>query len=54
MGLEVVAEGISDKAQEQAAIQAGCNSLQGFLYSPAIPWNDVEPFLRRSPSALAA
>jgi diguanylate cyclase (GGDEF)-like protein len=54
MGLEVVAEGISDKAQEQAAIQAGCDGLQGFLYSPAVPWADVEKFLRRSRSAIAA
>jgi diguanylate cyclase (GGDEF)-like protein len=54
MGLEVVAEGVSDKVQEQAAIQAGCDFLQGFLYSPAVPWEEVEPFLRRLRSALAA
>lgn len=46
MNLEVVAEGISDKQQEQVALRAGCTGLQGFLYAPAIPMAQISGFLR--------
>lgn len=46
MNLEVVAEGIADKRQEQVALQAGCTGLQGFLYAPAIPVAQINGFLR--------
>ena len=47
MNLEVVAEGIADKRQEQVAMEAGCTGLQGFLYAPAIPVDQISGFLDR-------
>lgn len=47
MNLEVVAEGIADKRQEQVALEAGCTGLQGFLYAPAIPIDQIRGFLGR-------
>ena len=37
MDLEVVAEGISCREEEQIALEAGCDGLQGHLYAPAMP-----------------
>jgi diguanylate cyclase (GGDEF)-like protein len=36
MGLEVVAEGITTREQEQIALEAGCDGLQGYLYGRAM------------------
>ena len=54
MNLEVVAEGISCVEEEQIALEAGCDGLQGFLYAPALPPEEIEGFLesRRRPSAV--
>jgi diguanylate cyclase (GGDEF)-like protein len=45
MDLEVVAEGISCADEEQIALEAGCDSLQGHLYAPAMPVEQVEAYL---------
>ena len=45
MGLQVVAEGISSREEEQIALEAGCDSLQGHLYAAAMPVNAIEPYL---------
>jgi EAL domain-containing protein (putative c-di-GMP-specific phosphodiesterase class I) len=37
MGLRVTAEGVETGAQSQFLAAAGCNELQGFLYSRAVP-----------------
>jgi diguanylate cyclase (GGDEF)-like protein len=37
MGLQVTAEGVETSAQEQFLKAAGCNVLQGFLFSHAVP-----------------
>ena len=54
MNLEVVAEGISQKRQEAIAIEAGCTSLQGYLYSPALPADQLQSFMDRRGAAQAA
>lgn len=45
-GLQVVAEGIETEAGEAAAIHLGCDLLQGFLYSPAVPAPQTFDLLR--------
>ena len=53
MNLAVVAEGISTAEEEQIAIEAGCDALQGHLYAPAMTADQVGPFLAQR-AALAA
>jgi EAL domain-containing protein (putative c-di-GMP-specific phosphodiesterase class I) len=45
MDLEVVAEGISCAEEEQIALEAGCDGLQGHLYAPAMPASGIGAFL---------
>ena len=45
MDLEVVAEGISSSEEEQIALEAGCDGLQGHLYAPAMPADSIGDFL---------
>ena len=43
--LKVVAEGVETPEQEAFLCQEGCDELQGFLYSRAVPADDFLPFL---------
>jgi diguanylate cyclase (GGDEF)-like protein len=45
MDLEVVAEGISCREEEQIALEAGCDGLQGHLYAPAMPSEAIGDYL---------
>jgi len=45
LGLEVVAEGVETADQEMHLMAMGCDTGQGFLYSKAMPMEDVEAFL---------
>ena len=45
MNLEVIAEGISCDAEEQIALEAGCDGVQGHLYARAMPADQVAAFL---------
>jgi EAL domain-containing protein (putative c-di-GMP-specific phosphodiesterase class I) len=45
MGLDVVAEGISSLEEEQIALEAGCDALQGYLYSHALTREGLEAYL---------
>jgi diguanylate cyclase (GGDEF)-like protein len=45
MDLEVIAEGISTREEEQIALEAGCDGLQGHLYAPAMPVAQLPAFL---------
>ena len=45
--LHVVAEGVETLAQAEAAREAGCGELQGYLYSRPLPPQDVGPWLER-------
>ncbi|HEY5713061.1 MAG TPA: EAL domain-containing protein [Allosphingosinicella sp.] len=45
MDLEVVAEGISSHEEEQIALEAGCDALQGHLYAPAMPADQIPAYL---------
>jgi diguanylate cyclase (GGDEF)-like protein/PAS domain S-box-containing protein len=41
LGVDVVAEGVENRAQRDALGHLGCTHLQGFLYSPAMPAADA-------------
>ncbi|WP_380880105.1 putative bifunctional diguanylate cyclase/phosphodiesterase [Sphingomonas sp. DBB INV C78] len=45
LNLEVVAEGVETTAQERDLIAMGCDTGQGFLYSSALPAEEVRGFL---------
>ncbi|HVF06315.1 MAG TPA: EAL domain-containing protein [Frankiaceae bacterium] len=45
LGLETVAEGIEEPAQLDALRAMGCGYGQGYLYSPALPVDDMAPLL---------
>jgi EAL domain-containing protein (putative c-di-GMP-specific phosphodiesterase class I) len=47
MGLEVVAEGIATAGQEQIALEAGCDGVQGHRYAPAMPLAELAAFVER-------
>ena len=53
MELDVVAEGISCAEEEQIALEAGCDALQGHLYAPAMPADSVDAFLAAHRAASA-
>lgn len=48
MGLEVVAEGVSSHDEEQIALEAGCDALQGFLYAPALSPDQLQAYLEQA------
>jgi EAL domain-containing protein (putative c-di-GMP-specific phosphodiesterase class I) len=45
--LPTVAEGVETLDQAEAAREAGCGELQGYLYSRPLPPQDVGPCLAR-------
>jgi predicted signal transduction protein with EAL and GGDEF domain len=47
LGLRVVAEGVDSDAQAQILREQGCDELQGFLLSAAVPPEELVRFLRR-------
>ncbi|HBZ14833.1 MAG TPA: bifunctional diguanylate cyclase/phosphodiesterase [Pantoea sp.] len=42
MGLTVTAEGVETEGQKNALADAGCNQLQGYLFSHAVPFEEIE------------
>lgn len=47
MGLKIVAEGVETKEQLDFLTEAGCDSVQGFLFSRAVPADQAGDLLRR-------
>jgi diguanylate cyclase (GGDEF)-like protein len=45
MDLEVVAEGISTADEEQIALEAGCDGVQGYLYARPMPLDQLDAYL---------
>ena len=54
MALSVIAEGVETSEQRDFLKVAGCNELQGFLLSAAIPEADIGRFVDRPRSRAAA
>jgi diguanylate cyclase (GGDEF)-like protein/PAS domain S-box-containing protein len=60
LGLGVVAEGIETETQREFMLQSGCELMQGYLFSPPRPPEQIEEMLhqqsqsRRAPLALSA
>ena len=52
LNLEIIAEGVETEEQRKLLIQLGCPHLQGFLYSPARPAEEIEEYLRSNPFQL--
>ena len=46
LGLKVVAEGVETRVQADQLARAGCDSMQGFLFSRPIPPEQLEAILR--------
>jgi len=46
LNLTVVAEGVETPEQEQLLAAFGCDQVQGFLYTPALPPEQIAPRLR--------
>ena len=47
MDLEVVAEGISTEEEEQIALEAGCDALQGYHYAWPMPIDQLDDFFAK-------
>ncbi|WP_293318176.1 EAL domain-containing protein [Phenylobacterium sp.] len=48
LGMKVVAEGVEDEAVEAVLLSLGCDLIQGYLISPALPPADLDRFLASS------
>jgi EAL domain-containing protein (putative c-di-GMP-specific phosphodiesterase class I) len=47
LGLSVIAEGVDRPLQEQTLKALGCERVQGFLYSPGLPADEVPTLFGR-------
>jgi diguanylate cyclase (GGDEF)-like protein len=46
LNLNILAEGVETRAQKNILRQVGCNIIQGFLFSRAVPVADIDAILR--------
>jgi EAL domain-containing protein (putative c-di-GMP-specific phosphodiesterase class I) len=45
LGLDCVAEGVETSLQSRLLLQRGCNTAQGYFFSPPLPAEDIERML---------
>jgi diguanylate cyclase (GGDEF)-like protein len=46
LNLNIIAEGVETRAQKNLLRQAGCQTIQGFLYSRPVPTQDIDIMMR--------
>jgi predicted signal transduction protein with EAL and GGDEF domain len=51
LGVRTTAEGVETEAQRHWLRQAGCNDAQGYLFSKAVPANELDGYFRARPIA---
>ncbi len=51
LGLRMIAEGVEREKLRAALVGLGCSLAQGFLFSPAVPREEITTMLRARPSA---
>jgi EAL domain-containing protein (putative c-di-GMP-specific phosphodiesterase class I) len=54
IGVGVIAEGVAAPEQQEILLETGCRLGQGFLFSPALPPDELEDMLARGPMPFAA
>ena len=47
LGLSLVGEGVETQFQSDILAESGCKIMQGYLYSPPIPANELEAWLKK-------
>ncbi|WP_428826667.1 putative bifunctional diguanylate cyclase/phosphodiesterase [Azonexus sp. IMCC34842] len=50
LDMELVAEGVETEAQRDFLIRLGCDCLQGFLYSKALPFAEIVAYIQAQPA----
>jgi EAL domain-containing protein (putative c-di-GMP-specific phosphodiesterase class I) len=45
LGLKTIAEGVESDYQHKVLLEAGCDMVQGYLYSQPIHSDDIEAYL---------
>ena len=50
LNLRVIAEGVETKEQADLLRELKCNEIQGYLFSPGVPAEEIEKFLRQKKS----
>ncbi len=53
LGLELVAEGVETEEQRDFLARLGCDTLQGYLYSKPLPFDDIVTYLQAQRAARA-
>jgi EAL domain-containing protein (putative c-di-GMP-specific phosphodiesterase class I) len=51
LGLDCVAEGVETSLQSRVLLQRGCNTAQGYFFSPPLPAEDIERMMAGISSA---
>jgi EAL domain-containing protein (putative c-di-GMP-specific phosphodiesterase class I) len=52
LGIHTVVEGVETMEQLTRVVRAGCLSAQGYLFSKALPVNELEPLLKKGIHAM--
>jgi EAL domain-containing protein (putative c-di-GMP-specific phosphodiesterase class I) len=48
MGLNVLAEGVETAEQLKFLMNNGCDHIQGYYYSPALPAGEIVAYLKKA------